>query len=96
MSNSPASVWITTGRSRSRTCPGVQDQAPRPGGSRTAAPSSPGAHQDEVGLVGGEHQHGDVVLGQRRDDRPGDLGDAGGLAAGGSPPVGDDAEHQPG
>lgn len=83
---SPAASWGQPGpRQQPRSCQGH------------AAPSlfPPRAHQDEVGLVGGEHQHRDVVLGQRRDDRPGNLGDAGGLAAGGRPAVGDDAEHQP-
>lgn len=41
----------------------------------------PGPYQDEVGLIGGEHEDGDVLLGQRGDDGLGDLGDADGLRA---------------
>lgn len=45
-------------------------------------------HQDEVCLVGGQHQHGHVVLGQRvRSLGPGDLG---GLSACTAAPLGDD------
>lgn len=40
------------------------------------------AYQDEVRLVGGQHEHRDVLIGQRGDDRLGDLGHADGLGAG--------------
>lgn len=36
-------------------------------------PKVEGTYQDEVGLVSGEHEDGDVLLGQRGDDRLGDL-----------------------
>lgn len=39
-------------------------------------------YQDEVRLVGGQHEHGDVLVGQRGDDRLGDLGHPDGLGAG--------------
>lgn len=52
-------------------------------------------HQDEVRLVGGEHEDGHMLLGQRGDDRLGDLGDAHGLGAAGGVAVGDDVEGEP-
>lgn len=39
-------------------------------------------HQNEVRLIGGQHEHRDVVVGQRRDDRLGDFGDSDGLRVG--------------
>lgn len=74
--------------------PPLSQGTERPLASQAGA-TMPITHQDEVSLVCGEHQHRDMVLGQRCNDRPGDLGDTGGLAAGGFPPVGDDTEHQP-
>lgn len=42
-------------------------------------------HQDEVSLIGGQHEHRDVVVGERGDDRFGDLGDSDWLRVGGVP-----------
>lgn len=42
------------------------------------------AHQNEVGLVGGQHEDGDVVVGEGGDDGLGDFGDADRLRAGGA------------
>lgn len=39
-------------------------------------------HQDEVRLVRGQHEDGDVVVGQRGDDGLGDFGDSDGLRTG--------------
>lgn len=39
-------------------------------------------HQDVVRLIRGQHEHGDVVVGQRRNDRFSDFGDADGLRVG--------------
>lgn len=54
------------------------------------------SHQDEVGLICGQHEHRDVLLGQRSDDRLGDLGHTDRLGAAGDVAVGDDIERQPG
>lgn len=35
-----------------------------------------GTHQDKVGLISGEHEDRDVLLGQGGDDRLGNLGHA--------------------
>lgn len=40
------------------------------------------SYQDEVRLVGGQHEHGDVLVGQRGDDGLGDFGHTNGLGAG--------------
>lgn len=54
------------------------------------------SHQDEVRLIGGQHEDGDVVVGQRRDDRLGDLGDSDGLRAGGAAAARHHIQGQPG
>lgn len=51
--------------------------------------------QDEVGLICGEHEDGDVLLGQRGDDGLGDLRHADSLRAAGGVAVGDHVERQP-
>lgn len=53
-------------------------------------------HQDEVGLVGGQHEDGDDLLSQWGDDRLGNLCDAHRLRAAGSVAIGDHVEWQPG
>lgn len=52
-------------------------------------------YQDEVGLIGGEHEDGDVLLRQRSDDRLGDLCHPHGLRAAGRVAVGDHIQRQP-
>lgn len=52
-------------------------------------------HQDEVGLISGEHKNRDVLLGQRGDDRLCNLGHAHGLGAAGGVAIGDHVERQP-
>lgn len=59
----------------------------------TAAEEEP--YQDEVGLVSGEHEDGDVLLCQRSDDGLGDFRHPHGLRAAGSIAVGDHVERQP-
>ena len=54
------------------------------------------SHQDEVCLVGGQHEDGHLLLRQRGDDRLGDLGDTHRLRAAGGVAIGDDVERQPG
>lgn len=53
------------------------------------------SYQDEVGLISGEHEDGDVLLCQRRDDGLGDFCHPHGLRATGSVAVGDHVEWQP-
>lgn len=53
-------------------------------------------HQNEVGLIRGQHENGDVVVGQRRDDRLGDFGDADGLRGGSVASARHHVERQPG
>lgn len=52
-------------------------------------------YQDEVGLISGEHEDGDVLLGQRGDDRLGDLRHTNSLWAAGGVAIGDHVEWQP-
>lgn len=54
-----------------------------------------GPYQDEVSLISGEHEDGDVLLRQRSDDRFGDLCHPHGLRAAGSVAVGNHIERQP-
>lgn len=54
------------------------------------------SHQDEVRLIGGQHEDGDVVVGQRRDDRLCDLGDSDGLRVGGAAAARHHVQGQPG
>lgn len=54
------------------------------------------AHQDEVRLVGGQHEHRDVLIGQWGDDRLGDLGHTDGLGAGEAATTRHHVEGQPG
>lgn len=53
------------------------------------------ADQDEIGLIGGQHEDGDVLAGQRRDDRLCDLGDAHRLRAERGGGVREHVERQP-
>lgn len=48
------------------------------------SPSNFATHQNEIRLVGGQHEDGDVVVGQGGDDGLGDFGDADWLRAGGA------------
>lgn len=61
----------------------------------TTLDSDPLPYQDEVRLIGGEHEDGHVLLCQWSDDGLGDLGDAHGLRAAGGIAIGDDVERQP-
>lgn len=54
-----------------------------------------GTYQDEVSLISGEHEDGDVLLGQWSDDRLGDLGHTDSLRAAGGVAIGDNVEWQP-
>lgn len=53
-------------------------------------------HQDEVHLVGGQHGHRDVLVGQWGDGRLDDLGHADGLETGEAAGAGYHIEGQPG
>lgn len=52
-------------------------------------------HQNKVGLISGEHENRDVLLGQRCDDRLGNLGHANSLRAAGGVAIGDHVERKP-
>lgn len=54
-----------------------------------------GTHQDEVSLICGEHEDGDVLLGKRSDDRLGNLGHTDSLRAAGGVAIGGNIEGQP-
>lgn len=54
------------------------------------------AYQDEVRLVGGQHEHGNVLVGQRGNDRLGDLGHTNGLGAGEAAATRHHIQGQPG
>lgn len=57
---------------------------------------SAGTYQDEVRLIGGQHEDGDVVVGQGCNDGLGDLGDPNGLRAGGAAATRHHIQGQPG
>lgn len=52
-------------------------------------------YQDEVSLISGQHEDGDMLLGQGSDDRLGDLCHTDGLRAAGGVAVRDHVEWQP-
>lgn len=53
-------------------------------------------HQDEVSLIGGQHEHGDVLVSQWGNDRLGDLGHSNRLRAGEAATTGHHIQGQPG
>lgn len=77
--------------SNHRICPSVGVSSPsftssdftyRMGSNSEWSPVLRGTHQDVVGLICGQHENRDVVVGQRCDDRFGDFGDSDGLRVG--------------
>jgi len=52
-------------------------------------------YQNKVGLIGGKHEDGHMLLGQWSNNGYGNLGDAHGLWAAGGVAIGDDIEREP-